>query len=226
MKKYRYSLFIFRRDLRLEDNTGLINALKNSDHVIPCIIFEPKFFKKSNKKYCDQRQHFFYECLSDLASELKTKNSKLFCFWGKPEKIIQQLKNRLNLEAVFTNRDYTQASIKRDLGIKKFCYKNNIDYISTDDLLLHDVDKIMTKQKTPYKVFTQFFNTTKNYSIKNPQKNNYTNYFNKQFDFELDSSEVNELFGIEKSKKPKGGRKTCEPVCSRCCSGRLHDRAL
>jgi deoxyribodipyrimidine photolyase len=30
-KDYQKSLFIFRRDLRLEDNTELINALKSSE---------------------------------------------------------------------------------------------------------------------------------------------------------------------------------------------------
>ena len=35
------SLFIFRRDLRLEDNTGLISALSQAaEHVIPCFILD------------------------------------------------------------------------------------------------------------------------------------------------------------------------------------------
>lgn len=210
MKKYHFSLFIFRRDLRLEDNTGLIDALRNSEQVMPCIIFEPKFFKKSSQKFCKSRQQFFYECIVDLSDDLKNKNSKLFYFWGKPEKIIQKLNNHLNLKAVFTNRDYTQASKKRDLAIKKFCKNKNIDFISADDLLLHDVDQIMTKQKTPYKVFSQFFNSAKNYSVKNSQKNNFSNYFNGTLDFDLDFPRVKELFGINKSKKPIGGRKACK----------------
>ena len=39
-KKFKKSLFIFHRDLRLDDNTGLIEALKTSDIVIPCFIFD------------------------------------------------------------------------------------------------------------------------------------------------------------------------------------------
>ena len=37
---YKKSLFIFRRDLRLEDNIGLIEALQNSTEVIPCFIYD------------------------------------------------------------------------------------------------------------------------------------------------------------------------------------------
>ena len=39
-KEYKKSLFLFRRDLRLEDNTGLSKALQNSEEVIPCFIFD------------------------------------------------------------------------------------------------------------------------------------------------------------------------------------------
>ena len=36
------SLFVFRRDLRLDGNTALIQALTDSDEVIPCFrIFNP-----------------------------------------------------------------------------------------------------------------------------------------------------------------------------------------
>lgn len=42
MSSYAKSLFIFRRDLRLQDNTGLNQALNQSQQVIPCFIFDPQ----------------------------------------------------------------------------------------------------------------------------------------------------------------------------------------
>jgi DNA-binding Lrp family transcriptional regulator len=42
-KKYgKSSLFIFRKDLRIEDNTGLLNALLLSEKVILCFIFDTR----------------------------------------------------------------------------------------------------------------------------------------------------------------------------------------
>jgi deoxyribodipyrimidine photo-lyase len=38
---YNISIFIFRRDLRLNDNTGLIHAQIQSNHVIPLFICTP-----------------------------------------------------------------------------------------------------------------------------------------------------------------------------------------
>ena len=42
------SLFIFTRDLRLEDNSGLIEALKNSDKVLPVFIFDANQITDNN----------------------------------------------------------------------------------------------------------------------------------------------------------------------------------
>lgn len=40
-KTFQRALFIFRKDLLLEDNTGLIFALKSAKEVITCFIFTP-----------------------------------------------------------------------------------------------------------------------------------------------------------------------------------------
>ena len=47
MKKFNKSIFIFRRDLRLNDNTGLINALESSDHVYCLFVLEKNLFTSS-----------------------------------------------------------------------------------------------------------------------------------------------------------------------------------
>lgn len=51
MKLFRNGLFIFRRDLRLDDNIGLLNALNQSKQVIPCFIFDPVQISEKNKYY-------------------------------------------------------------------------------------------------------------------------------------------------------------------------------
>lgn len=45
------SLFIFRRDLRLEDNTGLISALgQAAEQVIPCFILNEQLLNTTPAK--------------------------------------------------------------------------------------------------------------------------------------------------------------------------------
>ncbi len=46
-KLYKRALFIFRRDLRLEDNLGLLFALKEAHEVIAVFIFTPEQVEKN-----------------------------------------------------------------------------------------------------------------------------------------------------------------------------------
>jgi deoxyribodipyrimidine photo-lyase len=39
---YKRSLFIFRQDLRLDDNTALIEAIKNSEEIFPIFIHDER----------------------------------------------------------------------------------------------------------------------------------------------------------------------------------------
>ena len=41
-KAFKSALFIFRRDLRLDDNTGLLKALSLAEEVYPVFIFDPR----------------------------------------------------------------------------------------------------------------------------------------------------------------------------------------
>jgi len=74
------SLFIFRRDLRLTDNTGLIAALEQSAQVIPCFIFDPTQVSDDNKYKSTNALQFMLESLDDLAEQLAARGGKLHLF--------------------------------------------------------------------------------------------------------------------------------------------------
>jgi deoxyribodipyrimidine photo-lyase len=76
-KKFEKSLFLFRRDLRLEDNTGLIFALESSEIVIPAFIFTKEQIE-NNPFRSDHCLKFMIESLKDLENQLKAKDGKLF----------------------------------------------------------------------------------------------------------------------------------------------------
>jgi len=41
-KAFKTAIFIFRRDLRLDDNTGLLKTLSLAEEVYPVFIFDPR----------------------------------------------------------------------------------------------------------------------------------------------------------------------------------------
>ena len=91
MKKYNTSLFIFRRDLRLTDNTALNRALQESETVVPCFIFDPRQVSNQNKYKSDNAIQFMLESLEDLNTSLRTHDGKLYFFYGQAEDIVKKV---------------------------------------------------------------------------------------------------------------------------------------
>ena len=194
MKKYRKSVFLFRRDLRLTDNTGLIEASKSSIQTIPCFILDSVLLKKSNPKRSKFRFQFLQDCLTDLEEQLQSKGSHLHMFSGNPEIVVEELIKFLRVDAVFANADYTPFSKKRDEKIRKVCIKHKVDFSVSNDLLLHNVNEIKTLKGHPYKVFTQFFSKAKELPVRGPQVYQFSNLSNQKIKSEISINKLGKVF--------------------------------
>lgn len=154
---YQRSLFIFRRDLRLIDNTALIAALKSSKQVLIAFIFDPQQISNKNKYLSHNAIQFMLESLLELSHEIKQKGGKIYFFKGEPDQIVHKLFSEAQIEAIFTNRDYTPFSNKRDQKISSFCNQHDIAFQQYDDYLLNNPDLIKNKSNSIYKIFTAFY---------------------------------------------------------------------
>jgi len=175
-KTYQKALHIFRRDLRLHDNTALIHALANADSVIPCFIFDTRQIEQNDYK-SDNCIQFMVHSLQDLQQQLQDKKARLFFFYGIAEEIVAKLIQQENIQAVYVNRDYTPFSRERDQKIKRVCEKNNVDFHSHADALLHEPEEIHKPDGQPYTVYTHFYNKACVNPVALPKKNNQANYF-------------------------------------------------
>ena len=91
-------LFIFRRDLRIEDNYALDEALETDDKILFVFIFTPEQVQvKSNPYFSNNAFQFMIESLKDLNSNLEKHKSKLYIFQGKNLKIIEKIHKKLNV---------------------------------------------------------------------------------------------------------------------------------
>lgn len=156
-KKYNLSLFIFRRDLRLSDNTALNAALNCSKAVIPCFIFDTQQVSNENEYKSNNALQFMLESLDDLDKQLAEKKGKLYYFHGCPTKIIKSLIKKLSLNAVFINKDYTPFSIARDEAIEQLCKENKVTFNAYDDALLNAPGMVLKNDGSSYSVFTPFY---------------------------------------------------------------------
>lgn len=169
------ALFIFRRDLRLEDNTALLQALEESTTVIPAFIITEQATSK-HRYHTSNGLQFMIESLRELEKQLATKKGRLHYYTGKPETVIAQLIAKEHIDAVYVNHDYTPYSKKRDEQIKRLCDDSNIPFIQAHDALLHPPQTILKDNKEPYTVFTPYYRKANTKDIPSPKKNNHTNY--------------------------------------------------
>lgn len=177
-KPYQLALHIFRRDLRLHDNSALIEALRQAEQVVPCFIFDPRQIEPHayQSRRCLQ---FMLNSLQELDQELVAKQSRLFCFYGEAETVLDDLLQNTPIEAVFINRDYTPFSRLRDSRIANVCDQKNISFQCFSDTLLHEPEQLLKPDKTPYTIYSHAFNRASSLSVTEPIKNTYSHYYNK-----------------------------------------------
>ena len=151
----KVNIFWFRRDLRLDDNIGLNEALNNKLEVIPLFIFDENITDELDKN--DPRVNFIYKQLEYINSTLSTKfNSKLLVLKGNPFEVIQKLITDFNIGEVFSNHDYEPYAIARDKKINEFLLSKNILFSSFKDQVIFEKDEITKDDKTPYVVYTPY----------------------------------------------------------------------
>ncbi|MDX1277886.1 deoxyribodipyrimidine photo-lyase [Oceanihabitans sediminis] len=154
------NIFWFRRDLRLEDNTGLFHALQSANPVLAIFIFDSEILENLPKE--DARVTFIHERLSSISKELKKNyNSSIAIYHGKPVDVFQKLTKEHKLETVFTNHDYEPYAINRDLEISNFLEKQNIGFKTFKDQVIFEKEEIVKKDGKPYLVYTPYMRTWK-----------------------------------------------------------------
>ncbi len=152
MSKKEVNIFWFRRDLRLKDNHGLLQALQSGRPVIPIFIFDTTILEKLKDKN-DLRVNFIHQVIKELKTELNEIGSDLLTFHDKPESVFKKLLKDYAIESVFANEDYEPQAIKRDQQIAKIIklqlFKDHCIFVK---------DEILKDNGKPYIVYTPYKN--------------------------------------------------------------------
>lgn len=212
-KYFENALFLFRRDLRLEDNTGLIFALESSKQVIPAFIFTPQQIQ-DNPYRGDHCLQFMIESLEELERALLAKGGILSLFYGQPDEVVGKLIKKMGVDAVIVNRDYTPYSKERDQKITKVCRESRVPFYSFEDALLHPPDQTVKGEGKPYTVFTAFYRNASRLEVLKPVANRYCNYCSSTISLSQDSS-LYEMILPKRLLPRSGGRKEALRILDR-----------
>jgi deoxyribodipyrimidine photo-lyase len=120
---HELGIFIFHRDLRIVDNIGLYESSKICKKLIPIFIFTPQQISAENKFRSQNAIQFMIESLDDLD---QATGSKLLCFYGDTANVVEKLIDKIGVQYVGFNRDYTPFAIKRDKEVAEMCEKKGV----------------------------------------------------------------------------------------------------
>lgn len=150
----KVNIFWFRRDLRLNDNHGLRNALKKGN-VLPVFIFDSNILDKLGDKN-DKRIQFIYNEIMNLNNELKKYGSSILVLKGKPIEVFKWIISKYKVHSVFYNNDYEPYAIRRDREINSYLKALKILTFSFKDQVIFEKSEIIKNDLTPYTVFTPY----------------------------------------------------------------------
>ena len=152
--KENFSVFWFRRDLRLDDNRGLNAALSSGLKVIPIFIFDTEIINKLEKN--DLRIKMIHAALVKLNDAMLGNRCNVGMYLGNPKAVFESLLKKYKIKSVYTNRDYEPYALERDKSIKSFLEKKNVTYKSFKDQVIFEKDEVVKDDGNPYKVYTPY----------------------------------------------------------------------
>ena len=147
-------VFWFRRDLRIEDNTGLYEAIATGQEVLPIFIFDKNILEELPRD--DHRVTFIAQLLEGINGELRRHDRSLAVFHDEPEKIIKKLIADHKITAVYCNHDYEPYARERDKNIGKILSDKGIEFKTFKDQVIFEKDDVMKGDGTPYVVYTPY----------------------------------------------------------------------
>ena len=156
MTKQKVSFFWFRRDLRLEDNTGLFHALQSDFPIIPLFIFDDEILENLPKN--DARVQFILESLQKINEQLKAIDSSILIKKGTTSKVWESLITEFDIQHVFFNKDYEPFAILRDATIQQLLAQHHITASSFKDHVIFEEKEITKADGLPYTIYTPYKN--------------------------------------------------------------------
>lgn len=145
------SFFWFRRDLRVQDNPGLLAACQKGA-VLPLYILDEK--TPGAYKMGEASRWWLHHSLENLARDL---DGALNFYEGDPLEVFKDLSARHDVRHIFWNRCYEPWRIQQDTALKTTLKEDGVMVESFQASLLWEPWHIKTKEGNPYKVFTPYY---------------------------------------------------------------------
>jgi deoxyribodipyrimidine photo-lyase len=160
------TLVWLRRDLRLADQPALHAAVQRGAPVIPVFIHAPD--EEAPWRPGSASNWWLHHSLARLSDALAERGSRLVLRRGGSRDLLLQLARETGADAVFWNRLYEPAAIRRDQMVKESLRAAGLAAESFNAALLNEPWKVRSGNGDPYKVFSPFWKASRQIGIDTP----------------------------------------------------------
>ncbi len=202
-----------RNDLRLEDNTALIQAVDQSyeEKTGLTLVFH---INEEQVKLGTHSNDYFFSALKVFYEKVKNLGADLFFLYGNPEEAFQHFfKTHKKINKVFFNRSERGYGLERDKRVEKIFKEHKVAIGSYFDKHLHAVEDVLTIEGKNYKVFTPYYKKWSSLA-KNP-----LSFFDEEKFKSVMNSDFDNIYKVEYEKILKNRQNNYEAACG-------EDRAL
>ncbi|MCL4129522.1 UNVERIFIED_CONTAM: hypothetical protein GTU68_060752 [Idotea baltica] len=122
----------FKRDLRLQDNEAILNALHSKKKTLFLYVFENSLI--DDPHYNVRHWNFIKQSILDLNEDLKEYNTKVLCAQTEVITAFNQLQNNYKIDTVFSHQETgLLITYNRDKDFARYCRNNNINWIENNN---------------------------------------------------------------------------------------------
>lgn len=130
--KEEISVVWLKRDLRLQDNEAIFNALASKKRILLLYVFEKSLLEDIH--YSERHWNFIKQSLTDMNEDLKPFNTKVLTVTSEVINTFNQLLDSFAIHSVFSHQETgLLITYNRDKEFVRFCRNNSINWIENNN---------------------------------------------------------------------------------------------
>tara|TARA_B110000091_G_C13782277_1_gene461745 strand:- start:398 stop:1891 length:1494 start_codon:yes stop_codon:yes gene_type:complete len=119
-----------KRDLRLDDNEAITNALASKNRILFIYVFEDSL--RNDRHYNERHWIFIKQSLENLNVRLKKHNTQVLTVNSEVIPCFNQLQNFFQIDRVFSHQETgLLITYNRDKYFNRYCKNNSIDWVES-----------------------------------------------------------------------------------------------
>ncbi|WP_299666470.1 cryptochrome/deoxyribodipyrimidine photo-lyase family protein [uncultured Polaribacter sp.] len=122
----------FKRDLRLQDNEAIHNALQSNKRTLLVYVFENSLLEDAH--YDERHWNFIKQSIQDLNTDLKKYNTKVLCVQTEVVNAFNTLFDSYKINTVFSHQETgLLITFNRDKEFTRYCRNNSVNWIENNN---------------------------------------------------------------------------------------------